>query len=61
LGLFYLARLFIYHVEANELPEPARKILKDQYQLMERLYKIITTPGMVVVAMAICLQPLNLK
>ncbi len=25
-GLFYLARLFIYHVEANELPEPARKI-----------------------------------
>ena len=54
-GLFYLARLFIYHVEANELPEPARKILKEQYQLMElRLYKIITTPGMAVtVAMAI--------
>ena len=54
-GLFYLARLFIYHVEANELPEPARKILKDQYQLMElRLYNIITTPGMVLtIAMAI--------
>ena len=54
-GLFYLARLFIYHVEANEKPEPARKILKDQYQLMElRLYNIITTPGMVVtIAMAI--------
>lgn len=54
-GLFYLVRLFIYHVEANEQPEPARTILKDQYQLMEkRLYRIITTPGMVVtVAMAI--------
>jgi putative membrane protein len=54
-GLFYLVRLFIYHVEANEQPEPARTILKNQYQLMEkRLYSIITTPGMLVtVAMAI--------
>jgi putative membrane protein len=54
-GLFYLVRLFIYHVEANEQPEPARTILKNQYQLMEkRLYNIITTPGMLVtVAMAI--------
>src|SRR4028119_1549299 len=54
-GLFYLVRLFIYHVEANEQPEPAQTILKNQYQLMEkRLYNIITTPGMVVtVAMAI--------
>ena len=54
-GLFYLVRLFIYHVEANEQPEPARSILKNQYQLMEqRLYSIITTPGMLVtIAMAI--------
>ncbi|MBW4575987.1 MAG: protoporphyrinogen oxidase HemJ [Aphanothece sp. CMT-3BRIN-NPC111] len=54
-GLFYLVRLFIYHVEANEQPEPARTILKNQYQIMEkRLYSIITTPGMAVtVAMAI--------
>ncbi|MBD2346248.1 protoporphyrinogen oxidase HemJ [Anabaena subtropica] len=54
-GLFYLVRLFIYHVEANQEPEPARTILKNQYQIMEtRLYKIITTPGMLVtVAMAI--------
>ena len=54
-GLFYLVRLFIYHVEADEQPEPARTILKNQYQLMEkRLYNIITTPGMLVtVAMAI--------
>ena len=48
-GLFYLVRLFIYHVEANDKPEPARSILKEQYQIMEkRLYSIITTPGMLV-------------
>ncbi len=48
-GLFYLVRLFIYHIEAEQEPEPARTILKNQYQLMEkRLYNIITTPGMLV-------------
>lgn len=54
-GLFYLVRLFIYHVEAEAEPEPARTILQNQYGLMERrLYNIITTPGMAVtVAMAI--------
>lgn len=54
-GLFYLVRLFIYHVEANEQPEPARSILNAQYQIMEkRLYSIITTPGMLVtISMAI--------
>lgn len=54
-GLFYLVRLFIYHVEADEQPEPARQILKTQYVYMEkRLYGIITLPGMLVtVAMAI--------
>ncbi|MGV0104558.1 protoporphyrinogen oxidase HemJ [Nostoc sp. DSM 114160] len=54
-GLFYLVRLFIYHVEANLEPEPARTILKNQYQIMEkRLYSIITNPGMfVTIAMAI--------
>ena len=54
-GLFYLVRLFIYHVEAEAEPEPAATILKNQYTLMEkRLYRIITTPGMIVtVAMAV--------
>lgn len=54
-GLFYLVRLFVYHAEASEQPEPAQTILKKQYELMEtRLYNIITTPGMLVtVAMAI--------
>lgn len=54
-GLFYLVRLFVYHAEAAQQPEPAQTILKKQYELMEkRLYGIITTPGMIVtVAMAI--------
>ncbi len=54
-GLFYLVRLFVYHAEAEQKPEPAQTILKNQYELMEkRLYNIITTPGMVVtVAMAV--------
>jgi putative membrane protein len=65
-GLFYLVRLFVYHAEATEQPEPAQSILKNQYEIMEkRLYNIITTPGMVVtVAMAIGListEPAILK
>ncbi len=48
-GLFYLPRLFVYHVEANEQPEPASSILKNQYALMEkRLYGIIMNPGMMI-------------
>lgn len=56
-GLFYLVRLFVYHVEANEQPEPARTILQQQYALMEkRLYNLITTPGLILtVTMAIAL------
>jgi putative membrane protein len=54
-GLFYIVRLFVYHAEAAQEPEPAQTILKNQYEIMEkRLYNIITTPGMVVtVVMAI--------
>lgn len=54
-GLFYMVRLFVYHAEASQEPEPAKSILKNQYEIMEkRLYNIITTPGMVVtVVMAI--------
>ncbi|MGF1515561.1 MAG: protoporphyrinogen oxidase HemJ [Elainellaceae cyanobacterium] len=48
-GLFYLVRLFVYHIEAQEQPEPARSILQNQYAVMEkRLLRIIATPGMVV-------------
>jgi putative membrane protein len=50
-GLFYLVRLFVYHVEADRRTEPDRSILQSQFQLMEqRLYSAIATPGMVVTA-----------
>jgi putative membrane protein len=54
-GMFYLPRLFVYHAEAYEQPEPAQGILKSQYQIMEkRLYRIIMTPAMLLtVIMAI--------
>jgi len=65
-GLFYLVRLFIYHVEAEALEEPVRSAFRQQYAVMERrLANIITTPGMVVaVVMAVGLllvQPIWLK
>ena len=48
-GLFYLVRLFIYHVEAAEQEQPIRAGFEQQYGLMERrLANIITTPGMAV-------------
>jgi uncharacterized membrane protein len=48
-GLFYLVRLFIYHVETAELEPSLQQPFRDQYTLMEkRLANIITTPGMVV-------------
>jgi protoporphyrinogen IX oxidase len=54
-GLFYIVRLFVYHAEASQEAEPAKTILINQYEIMEkRLYNIITMPGMVVtVVMAI--------
>jgi len=47
-GLFYMVRLFIYAVEANEKEEPEKSILSRQFTLMQgRLWWIITTPAMV--------------
>ena len=47
-GLFYIVRLFIYHTEAREKPEPDRKILSDQFEIMERkLWYIISVPSMI--------------
>ena len=47
-GLFYIVRLFIYHTEAQVKVEPDRKILSEQYKIMEsKLWWIITTPAMV--------------
>ena len=45
-GLFYIIRLFIYHVEAEKKLEPAKEILQTQYKLMsKRLWYIITWPS----------------
>ena len=47
-GLFYIVRLFIYHTEAQSKDEPAKSILTEQFELMERrLWWIITTPAMI--------------
>ncbi len=45
-GLFYVVRLFVYHTEANEQPEPVRSILQTQYRIMiRRLWLGITWPS----------------
>lgn len=47
-GLFYIPRLFIYHIEAMDKPEPERSILSAQLKLMaRRLWLIITWPSAV--------------
>ncbi len=45
-GLFYIVRLFVYHIEANEKPSPEKEILQKQFKLMSyRLWYIITWPS----------------
>lgn len=52
-GLFYLPRLFIYHREALDMPEPNRSILATHLADYERrLYKIIMNPAMMITVMA---------
>lgn len=47
-GLFYIPRLFIYHIEAHAKPSPEREILTAQLKLMtKRLWYIITWPSAV--------------
>ncbi len=47
-GLFYLVRMFVYHVEALAKPQPERDILARQFNLMEwRVYRIILGPAVV--------------
>ena len=46
-GLFYVVRLFIYHVEAQDKGKVEKEILSNQFEIMERrLWWIITTPAM---------------
>jgi putative membrane protein len=61
-GLFYIVRLFVYHTEAQDKPEPERGILSKQFEIMERrLWNAITTPSMYIVVAAgitmLCLSP----
>lgn len=47
-GLFYIVRLFIYHTEAQAKPITERKVLSEQFIIMEKkLWWIITTPAMI--------------
>ena len=45
-GLFYIPRLFVYQIEANQKPSPEKEILGKQLKLMaKRLWYIITWPS----------------
>ncbi len=45
-GLFYIPRLFIYHIEASQKISPEKEILTKQLKLMtKRLWYIITWPS----------------
>ncbi len=51
-GLFYIIRLFIYHVEAEKKMAPAKEILQTQYKLMsKRLWYIITWPSAILASL----------
>lgn len=45
-GLFYIPRLFIYHIEAQGKASPEKEILSAQFKIMaRRLWYIITWPS----------------
>ena len=47
-GLFYIVRLFVYQIEANDKPSPEKEILQKQYKIMTyRLWYIIAWPSAV--------------
>lgn len=51
-GLFYIVRLFVYHIEAAAKPSPQREILTEQYKIMAyRLWYIITWPSAVLASL----------
>ncbi|WP_079720751.1 CopD family protein [Salegentibacter holothuriorum] len=51
-GLFYIPRLFIYHIEATQKPEPEKSILASQLKLMtRRLWFIITWPSAILASL----------
>ena len=51
-GLFYIPRLFIYHIEASLRSEPEKHILSDQLKIMtKRLWFIITWPSAILASL----------
>ncbi len=51
-GLFYIPRLFVYHIEASQKQEPERTILVSQLKLMtRRLWYIITWPSAILASL----------
>jgi putative membrane protein len=45
-GLFYIVRLFVYYTEAEDMEEPRKHILQEQYRIMmKRLWFGITWPS----------------
>lgn len=54
-GLFYIVRLFIYHVEAEDEDENAKAILQRQYKIMsKRLWYGITWPSAILTLIFAC-------
>jgi putative membrane protein len=60
-GLFYIVRLFVYQIEANDKPSPEKEILQKQYKIMTyRLWYIITWPSAILATLfALSLLHLN--
>ena len=60
-GLFYMPRLFIYHIESADRPESEAAALADQFRIMQRrLWYIITWPSAVLcIGFALWLLLLN--
>ncbi len=51
-GLFYIPRLFVYHIEAAQKQEPDKTILVTQLKLMtKRLWYIITWPSAILASL----------
>ena len=65
-GLFYIPRLFIYQIEAQQKPSPEKEILNNQLKLMaKRLWAIITWPSAILATLfaiwLLILQPFWLQ
>src|SRR5690349_15862944 len=65
-GLFYIVRLFVYQIEANDKPSPEKEILQKQYKIMAyRLWYIITWPSAILATffavILLCIMPVWLQ